>query len=226
MIQQTVNSRLEVQHMRILLVDDHAVVRSGMKQILAEVCGPVDVGEAGDAREALDAVRDEHWDLVFLDIRLPGRSGVEVLKQIRHIKPRLPVLILSTYPESQYAVRLIRAGAAGYLSKDADEEEISTAVKQAVAGRKYISPTVGELLASQFDQGGNASGDPAHEQLSDREYQIFLDLAAGARPVDIADRYKISAKTVATHRSRILQKMGLSNNAELTLYAYKHNLSQ
>lgn len=212
--------------MRILLVDDHAVVRSGMKQILAEVCGPVDVGEAGDAREALDAVKEQHWDLVFLDIRLPGRSGVEVLKQMRNIAPRLPVLILSTYPESQYAVRLIRAGAAGYLSKDADEEEISTAVKQAVAGRKYISPTVGELLASQFDQGRNDSGDPAHEQLSDREYQIFLDLAAGARPVDIAERYKISAKTVATHRSRILQKMGLSNNAELTLYAYKHNLSQ
>lgn len=212
--------------MRILLVDDHAVVRSGMKQILAEVCGPVDVGEAGDAREALDAVKEQHWDLVFLDIRLPGRSGVEVLKQIRQIAPRLPVLILSTYPESQYAVRLIRAGAAGYLSKDADEEEISTAVKQAVAGRKYISPIVGELLASQFDHAGSESGDPVHEQLSDREYQIFLDLAAGARPVDIADRYKISAKTVATHRSRILQKMGLSNNAELTLYAYKHDLSR
>ncbi len=197
-----------------------------MKQILAEVCGPVDVGEAGDAREALAAVKQERWDLVFLDIRLPGRSGVEVLKQIRHIAPRLPVLILSTYPESQYAVRLIRAGAAGYLSKDADEEEIRVAVKQAVAGRKYISPAVGELLASQFDQGGKRSGEPAHEQLSDREYQIFLDLAAGARPVDIAERYKISAKTVATHRSRILQKMGLSNNAELTLYAYKHDLSQ
>ncbi len=210
--------------MRILLVDDHAVVRSGMKQMLADNYGEIEIGEAADASEAIAAVRNEDWDVMFLDIRLPGRSGVEVLNQVKATNPGLPVLILSTYPESQYAVRLIRAGAAGYLNKDADEEEICRAVKQALAGRKYISAEVGELLAGQFDRAADANT-PPHELLSDREYQVFLELALGARPVDIAAKYKISAKTVATHRSRILEKMGLSNNAELTLYAYRHNLS-
>lgn len=210
--------------MRILLVDDHAVVRSGMRQMLVDNFGEVQIGEAADAREAIEAVRSEDWDVIFLDIRLPGRSGVDVLHQVKATNPGLPVLILSTYPESQYAVRLIRAGAAGYLSKDADEEEICRAVRQAVAGRKYISAEVGELLAGQFDRMGDGDA-PPHELLSDREYQVFLELASGSRPVDIAVKYKISAKTVATHRSRILEKMGLSNNAELTLYAYRHNLS-
>jgi len=211
--------------MRILLVDDHAVVRNGMKQILQDICDPSEIGEAADAREALAAVKASQWDLVFLDIRLPGRSGVEVLQQIKLSRPSLPVLIFSTYPESQYAVRLIKAGASGYLTKDAEEEEICNAVQQAVAGRRYISPVVGELLARQFDSPRNDNEVPAHELLSNREYQIFLELASGVRPVDIADKFKISAKTVATHRTRILQKMGLSNNAELTLYAYRHNLS-
>lgn len=211
--------------MRILLVDDHAVVRSGMKQILHDICAPAEIGEAADAGEALAAVRDGRWDLVFLDIRLPGRSGVEVLQQIKASRPSLPVLILSTYPESQYAVRLIRAGAAGYLTKDAEEEEICNAVELAVSGHKYISPVVGELLARQFEYANKETNVPAHETLSDREYQIFLELASGVRPVDIAEKYKISAKTVATHRTRILQKMELSNNAELTLYAYQHNLN-
>jgi DNA-binding NarL/FixJ family response regulator len=210
--------------MRILLVDDHAIVRSGMRQMLADNFDEVEIGEAVDAREAIEAVRNEDWDVVFLDIRLPGRSGVEVLQQVKSTNPSLPVLILSTYPESQYAVRLIRAGAAGYLSKDAEEEEICRAVRQAVAGRKYISAEVGELLAGQFSKSADADT-PPHELLSDREYEVFLELASGARPVDIAGKYKISAKTVATHRSRILEKMGLSNNAELTLYAYRHNLS-
>jgi two-component system invasion response regulator UvrY len=210
---------------RILLVDDHAVVRSGMTQILQDVCKDVEIGEAADAGEAMAQVRNHDWDLVFLDIRLPGRSGVDVLRQIKASKPRLPVLILSTYPESQYAVRLMRAGAAGYLTKDAEEEEIKTAVHQAISGHKYLSPVVGDLLLNQFDRARNGDDSPAHESLSDREYQIFLELAAGVRPVDIAGKLKVSAKTVATHRSRILQKMGLSNNAELTLHAYRYNLS-
>ena len=210
--------------MRILLVDDHAVVRSGMRQMLIDNFGEIEIGEAADASEAIAAVRREDWDVMFLDIRLPGRSGVEVLQQVKATNPGLPVLILSTYPESQYAVRLIRAGAAGYLSKDADEEEICRAMKMALAGRKYISSEVGELLAGQFGKSGD-SDVPPHELLSDREYQVFLELASGSRPVDIAQKYKISAKTVATHRSRILEKMGLSNNAELTLYAYRRNLN-
>lgn len=209
--------------MRILLVDDHAVVRSGMRQMLQDIFDAVDIGEAGNADDALSQVRGADWDLVFLDIRLPGRSGVDVLHQIKAHKPKLPVLILSTYPESQYAVRLIRAGAAGYLNKDADENEIAEAVQQATTGHKYISPVVGELLAAAIDLSGDDES-PRHEKLSDREYQIFLELAAGTRSKDIAEKYKVSAKTVATHRVRILQKMGLSNNAELTLYAYRHDL--
>ena len=210
---------------RILLVDDHAVVRSGMSQILRDIRDDVEIGEAADAAEAVSAIRSRHWDLVFLDIRLPGRNGVEVLQQIKATKPKLPVLILSTYPESQYAVRLMRAGASGYLTKDAHEDEIATAVEKAISGRRYISPAVGELLFNQFDRGDVDGNSPAHESLSDREYQIFLELASGKRPVDIAQKLKVSAKTIATHRSRILQKMGLSNNAELTLYAYRHDLS-
>lgn len=210
--------------MRILLVDDHAVVRSGMRQMLQDILRAVDIGEAGNAGDALSQVRGSDWDLVFLDIRLPGRSGVDVLHQIKAHKPKLPVLILSNHPESQYAVRLIRAGAAGYLNKDADENEIASAVQQAKTGHKYISPVVGELLAAEIDLAGDDES-PRHEKLSDREYQIFLELAAGTRSKDIAEKYKVSAKTVATHRARILQKMGLSNNAELTLYAYRHDLT-
>lgn len=211
--------------MRILLVDDHAVVRSGIRQMLVENFGDVEIGEAADAREAIEAVRREDWDVMLLDIRLPGRSGVEVLQQVKATNPGLPVLILSTYPESQYAVRLIRAGASGYLSKDAPEKEITTAVQQAMKGHKYISPVVGELLAGQFDQRSAGEEVPRHEKLSDREYQIFLELAAGTRPVDLGKKLKVSAKTIATHRARILQKMGFSTNAELTLYAYRHNLN-
>ncbi len=211
--------------MRILLVDDHAVVRGGMRQILQDICGEVEFGEAADAGEAMAQVREHDWDMVFLDIRLPGRSGVDVLGQIKARKPKLPVLIFSTYPESQYAVRLIRAGASGYLTKDADEDEIAAAVQQMMKGHKYISPAVGELLADQFEQPSDGDDIPRHEKLSDREYQIFLELAAGTRPIDLGKKLKVSAKTVATHRARILQKMGFSNNAELTLYAYRHNLS-
>ena len=218
------DTKRRVSEMRILLVDDHAVVRSGMRQMLQDAFSSVEIGEAADAREATEAIRRSDWDLVFLDIRLPGRSGVEVLHHIKAHNPGLPVLILSSYPESQYAVRLIRAGASGYLYKAADEDEICRAVKLALAGRRYISAAVGEILANQFDRLQDEDDRPAHERLSDREYQIFLELASGTRPVDIADKFKISAKTVATHRSRILQKMGLSNNAQLTLYAYRHNL--
>ena len=178
--------------LRILLVDDHSVVRAGIRQILQEADFPVDISEAADAASALKMIRQQDWDLVLLDIRLPDRSGVELLKLIKADKVKLPLLILSTYPESQYAVRLIHGGAAGFLSKDADDEEILKAVKIAAKGR--------------------------------REYQVFLELAVGSGPNIIADKLNVSAKTITTHRARILQKMSFSNNAEIVLYANRHDL--
>lgn len=209
----------------ILLVDDHAVVRNGLKQMLIEHLGSVVLGEANDAIEAMQQVRKQDWGLVVLDIRLPGRSGVDVLKQIKSEKPHLPVLILSSYPESQYAVRLIQAGAAGYISKDSEETEIIKAVKTAAAGGRYINEIVGGLLANTMSRSfSNADDLSLYESLSDREYQIFLELASGKRAKDIAEKLQVSAKTVATHRSRLMQKMGFSTNAELILYANKSDL--
>lgn len=209
----------------ILLVDDHAVVRNGLKQMLMEHLGSVIFGEANDAIDAMRQVRHQDWGLVVLDIRLPGRSGVDVLKQIKSEKPHLPVLILSSYPESQYAVRLIQAGAAGYISKDAEESEIIKAVKTAAAGGRYINEIVGGLLANSMSRSFSSEDDfSLYESLSDREYQIFLELASGKRVKDIAEKLQVSAKTIATHRSRLMLKMGFSNNAELTLYANKSGL--
>ena len=209
----------------ILLVDDHAVVRNGLKQILVEHLDLVVFGEANDAIEAMQQVRKQDWSLVILDIRLPGRSGVDVLKQIKSEKPQLPVLIVSSYPESQYAVRLIQVGAAGYITKDAEESEIVKAVKTAAAGGRYINAVVGGLLANSISRNfSNEDDSTLYESLSNREYQIFLELASGKRAKDIADKLQVSAKTVATHRSRLMQKMGFSNNAELTLYANKSGL--
>ena len=209
----------------ILLVEDHAVVRNGLKQMLIENLDLVVLAEANDAIEAMQQVRKQDWDLVVLDIRLPGRSGVDVLKQIKSEKPHLPVLILSSYPESQYAVRLIQAGAAGYISKDAEETEIIKAVKTAAAGGRYINEIVGGLLANTMSRSfSNADDLSLYESLSDREYQIFLELASGKRAKDIAEKLQVSAKTVATHRSRLMQKMGFSTNAELILYANNSGL--
>ena len=209
----------------ILLVEDHAVVRNGLKQMLIENLDLVVLAEANDAIEAMQQVRKQDWDLVVLDIRLPGRSGVDVLKQIKSENPHLPVLILSSYPESQYAVRLIQAGAAGYISKDAEETEIIKAVKTAAAGGRYINEIVGGLLANTMSRSfSNADDLSLYESLSDREYQIFLELASGKRAKDIAEKLQVSAKTVATHRSRLMQKMGFSTNAELILYANKSGL--
>ena len=209
----------------ILLVEDHAVVRNGLKQMLIENLDLVVLAEANDAIEAMQQVRKQDWDLVVLDIRLPGRSGVDVLKQIKSEKPHLPVLILSSYPESQYAVRLIQAGAAGYISKDSEETEIIKAVKTAAAGGRYINEIVGGLLANTMSRSfSNADDLSLYESLSDREYQIFLELASGKRAKDIAEKLQVSAKTVATHRSRLMQKMGFSTNAELILYANKSGL--
>ncbi len=211
--------------LKILLIDDHSVVRAGIRQILQEADLSLEIFEAADASSALKLIRQQSWNLVLLDIRLPDRNGVELLKLIKADNPKLPVLILSTYPESQYAVRLIHGGASGYLSKDADDEEILTAVKTALSGKRYLSHEVADLLASHISSGVQDDKiDCLHETLSDREYQVFLELAVGSGPNVIAEKLNVSAKTITTHRARILQKMGFTNNAEIVLYANRHDL--
>jgi len=211
--------------LKIIIVDDHAIVRAGIRQLLQEGTVAVELGEATNGIEAMNMIRDNDWHLVLLDIKLPDRSGVEILKQIKSEKPKLPVLMLSSYPESQYAVRLIHGGAAGYLSKDAADEEILKAIEITTKGKKYLSPIVADLLANFVYQSGQKDNpDSLHEILSDREYQVFLELATGAGPNLIAQKLNVSAKTITTHRGRILQKMGFSNNAEIVLYANRHDL--
>ncbi|MCP4988902.1 MAG: response regulator transcription factor [Colwellia sp.] len=211
--------------LKIIIVDDHAIVRAGIRQLLQEASILSELGEATNGVKAMSLIRNQDWDLVLLDIKLPDRSGVDVLKLIKSEKPKLPVLIISSYPESQYAVRLIHGGAAGYLSKDAPDEEILKAIDVTTKGKKYISPIVAELLANFVYQSGQKEGpECSHEILSDREYQVFLELATGAGPNLIAQKLNVSAKTITTHRSRILQKMGFTNNAEIVLYANRYEL--
>jgi len=209
-----------------MLVDDHSVVRAGISKILQQAHLEVDITEAANATTAFQLALKKEWDLILLDIRLPDRSGVELLKQLKAEVPKIPVLILSTYPESQYAIRLIHAGASGYLSKDADDDEIIMAVKLAVKGKHYISPVVAELMAKHLSNKGRKIEDmeSLHNSLSDREYQVFLELAIGSGPNEIANKLHVSAKTISTHRTRILQKMGFTKNAEIVLYAKENDL--
>jgi len=207
--------------MRILIADDHAVVRRGLKDILTEAFGKPTVGEASGAAEALQLVRKQNWDLVILDISMPGRGGLDVLKEIKEERPRLPVLILSMHPEDQYAVRALKAGASGYLTKQSASEELVQAVKKIREGRKYISPSVAERLAFTLEKH---SEKPPHEALSDREHQVLCMIASGKTVSEIAHELSLSVKTISSYRSRILEKMGMKNNAELTTYAIRNHL--
>lgn len=207
---------------RILIADDHAIVRQGLKQIVEESGEMQVVAEAANGADALYKMREVPCDVVLLDISMPGKSGIEVLKQIREEKPRLPVLILSIYPEDQYAVRLIKAGASGYMTKESAPMEVVEALRRVASGKKYISPSVAEMLANDI---GTPEEKRPHETLSNREYQIFLLFAAAKTATEIADTLALSVKTVSTHRSRILEKMNLRNNAELMHYAIENNLA-
>ncbi len=207
---------------RLLIADDHAILRQGLKQIVEESGEMTVAGEAATGMEALRLARECDCDVVILDISLPGKNGVEVLKQLREEKPHLPVLIVSVYPEDQYAVRLIKAGAAGYLNKECAPEVLLAALRQVAKGKKYITPGVAELLAEELDIAG---GKAPHETLSDREYQIFLLLASAKTVSEIADLLALSVKTVSTHRARLLEKMQLHNNAELMRYAIENHLN-
>ena len=206
---------------QILIVDDHDIVRDGIKQIVSETADIAVGGEARTAAEALDEVRRRAWDVVILDLNLPDRPGLDVLAQIRSSAPRLPVLILSMHQQPSYAARLLKAGAAGYVSKDSARAHLVTAIRNLARGERYLPPALAEALA--FGMVDKSSG-VRHESLTDREFQILCLIAAGKPPRDIAAELNVSVKTIGTHRARLLAKMGLRNNAEIVQYAIEHQL--
>lgn len=207
--------------MRVLIADDHAVVRQGLKQILGDTPEMLVAGEATNGQEVLDKVRAETWDVVVLDISMPDRSGLDILKQLRSERPKLPVLVLSMYSEDQYALRVLKAGASGYLTKDSAADELVKAIRKVVSGGRYVSPLLAEKLA--FEIGGDSSRLP-HESLSDREFQVLRLIAAGKSVKEIAAELGLSVKTVSTYRARMLEKMKLGTTAELIHYAIQNRL--
>lgn len=206
---------------RILTVDDHAVVRNGVKQIFAERPGTATFGEASNAREACKQVREQDWDIVVLDITLGDRSGIEVMKELKAIRPKLPVLILSMHSEAQFARRAFKAGAAGYITKDSLPEELASAITKVAKGGKYVSPTLAEMLV--MDVNGGLDKAP-HERLSDREFEVMCLIASGKTVSEIAHSLSRSVKTISTYRTRILEKTGLRTNAEITHYVIQNKL--
>ena len=208
--------------MKILITDDHAVLRRGLKQILEDGFGKIQFGEAANASEAIAAVAGEFWDLVVLDITMPGRTGLEALKEIRALKPTQRVLVLSVHSEDQFAVRVLKAGASGFLNKDSAPEELVKAVRKVTAGGRYVSASLAEKLAGTLDQP--ASDRPAHQALSDREFQVLRMIGSGRTVSEIGVELSLSVKTVSTYRARILEKMQLNTNAELTRYCFENKL--
>ena len=206
---------------RVAIVDDHAIVRAGLRQYLAEQVDLRVTGEAANGREALNIVRQGDVDVLVMDLSMPDQSGVDALAAIKARRPELPVLILSGYPETHYATTLLRQGAAGYLNKECDPEEIVKAIRTVARGRKYITPGVAELLADGL--GAHPDKLP-HELLSDREFQVFLRLAKGETIGHMADGMALSVKTVSTYRTRVMEKMKLATNSDLTYYALKNKL--
>ena len=209
--------------MRILLVDDHAVVREGLKRVLAGIGGTLDVGEAPDVPKALELARSGDWDCALVDIVLPGQTGLELVKELHRLQPRLPILVLSMFPEEQYAVRMLRAGASGYLNKESAPEQLIAAIRIVLNGGKYVSPRLASQIATDLTSTSSRS---RHEELSDREFTVLRMMAAGMTGKDIARKISISNKTVSTYRTRILKKLHLRNNAQLVAYAVKNNLLQ
>jgi DNA-binding NarL/FixJ family response regulator len=206
---------------KVLIADDHTLVRKGLRQILLE-SGAVKVAdEAKDGKETIAKVSANPYDVVLLDISFPGRSGIEVLKQVKSLRPKLPVLILSMHPEEQYAVRALRAGAAGYLTKESAPDELIEAIRKVAKGGKYITASLADKLAAEI---GEPSDEMLHERLSDREYQVMCMIASGKTVKEIGCELNLSVKTISTHRARILIKMNMRNNAQLTHYAIKYKL--
>ncbi|MCK9273847.1 MAG: response regulator transcription factor [Syntrophales bacterium] len=206
---------------RILVADDHAVVREGVKQIIADVRDMEVKDEAVNGQETLNKIMKNQYDVILLDISMPGRSGLEILEEIKSQQPKLPVLILSMHPEEQYAIRALRAGASGYLTKASAPQELIGAIRKAAIGGKYVTSSLAEKLALELDLGTHK---PRHELLSNREYQVMLMLAQGKSVTEIASDLYLSVKTISTYRSRIMEKMNMRKNAELTLYAVESKL--
>jgi DNA-binding NarL/FixJ family response regulator len=209
---------------RILIADDHAILRAGLKHLLSDYPDIVVTDEASNGAEALDKVRSGHWDVMVLDMSMPGKSGIELIKQLKQLAPKLPLLILSMHKEDVYAVRALKAGAAGYLCKDNAEEQLVPALRKVAAGGLYITAAVAEKLAVGMLRGNPQDAMP-HTHLSDREYQIFQLITAGESVTDIARSLNLSVKTVSTHKTHVMEKMSCDNVAELVRYAIRHGLS-
>ena len=205
----------------VLIADDHAVVRQGLKQIIADQKDMVVGGEAKNGHEVIELLRQKEWDVVVLDITMPGRSGLDILKDIKSERPELPVLMLSMHPEDQYALRALRAGAAGYLTKESAPEELVVAIRRILRGKKYITESVADAMVD--DIKGAVDKEP-HDKLSDREFQVLTMIGSGKSLSDIAEELSLSVKTVSTYRTRLLEKMHLKNNAELVHYAVSRKL--
>ena len=207
---------------RVVVADDHTILREGLKQLLASAEGIEVVGEAVDGHEVLERVRSADFDLLLLDLSMPGKSGMELIKQVKSERPRLRILVLSMHGEQQYAVRAIRAGASGYLTKESAATQLVTAIRKVASGGAFISPEVAEQLAQSAMP--RAEGLP-HTALSDREYEVFQLLVSGRTITDIAHQLKLSVKTVSTHKARLLEKMGMATQADLVRYAIAHRLT-
>lgn len=207
--------------LRILITDDHAVVRRGLKQVLEEEFDKVVFGEAQNTWEMLEHLQKKDWDVLILDITLPGRSGLEVLGELKLTHPNLPVLVLSMHPEDQYGIRVLKSGASGYMTKESAPDEIVMAIRKLLRGGKYVSPSLAERLASNLEVNRE---NPLHEALSDREYEVMIMICSGKILKEIAQKLDLSIKTVSTYRSRILKKMNMDNNAGLIRYAIKNQL--
>jgi two-component system, NarL family, invasion response regulator UvrY len=206
---------------RVLLADDHTIVRTGLKEILADTGDLTVAGEATNGAEVLSQVREHEYDVVVLDMSMPGRSGIELIKQVKSEKPRLRILVLSMHSEEQYAVRALKAGASGYLTKESAADELVAGIRRIASGGAYVSPETAERLALDLNPMPEAA---PHTLLSDREFQVFQLIASGKSGTEIAGQLALSAKTVSTHKTRIMRKMGLANQAELIRYALEHRL--
>jgi two-component system, NarL family, invasion response regulator UvrY len=208
--------------MRILIADDHALIRKGLKYILLEEFPSAGIVEASDAEDVIGKTASGDWDVIICDLSMPGRSGLDVVQHVKQHFPKIPVLILSIHPEEQYAIRALKAGAAGYLSKDAAPEELVKAVRRVMLGRKYVSSSIADKLADELDQdSGNRE---PHEVLSQREFDVFLMLSSGNSVSEISEKLSLSVTTVSTYRARIMAKMKMKSNADLTRYALDNKL--
>ena len=207
--------------MHILIADDHAVVRRGLREILADTLPGAEFTEVGNGDEVLSHLGKSQTSMLVLDINMPGRGGMDVLRDVKHTYPRLPVIILSCQPEDQYAVRCLRAGASAYINKESASEELALAAKKILGGGRYVSPSLAEKLVENLDDSVDK---PLHELLSDREHEVMKMIASGTPLTDIGERLHVSVKTISTYRARIMEKMQMKSNAELTRYAMTHKL--